>query len=256
MELRGREGILEEREPHRYSVRIAPRHGDITPEALLKLTEVVSEFTTSGAKIGFEQELWLTRVSGHLVERLFTQLDGQELGTPVERRQLIVACSGATTCQLGILRSRDAADAIEQHLKQQGATLRGEPIRISGCPNACSRHLVAQLGFEGRVKRVGSHRLPSYAVYWGGSRGPKAARLGANLGVIPAKRLPEFVCAVSRIEPGPNESTAERQQLLTALVEEFSTLPESIPSDWFLDFGSDSALDLSEIGEGECATTI
>ena len=63
-------------------------------------------------------------------------------------------------------------------------------VKISGCPNSCGQHHVADIGFFGTNKRVGERDIPSYQVLVGGS--PEAGReYGIQIGRIPAKNAPE-----------------------------------------------------------------
>ncbi|HEY5961737.1 MAG TPA: nitrite/sulfite reductase [Polyangiaceae bacterium] len=244
--LRRLSGIVQEREPGRFSVRLVPSHGDLTPVALLALAEAGAEFCAPTVRVGLDQELWLTGIGGNAVESLLARLRGQELGAPDECGQTLVACSGASTCQLGLLRSRDAADAIARRLSLSGVAWNGEPVRISGCPNACARHLLTQLGFEGRTKRVEARLLPSYAVFFGGTPCANNPRLGVNIGVIPAKRVPEFVLAMNGLNQDIGGPRQEHLNLARSVLEPFTRLPNPVPEDWFLDWGCSTSLDPAE----------
>lgn len=255
-ELEGNRHIVAERDIGRYSVRFTPLHGDVQADILATFAKVANEFTSPFVRLGLEQDLWLTGIGGNTVELLLERLNGLGLGTPLEPFQAIIACSGAATCQLGLLRSRAAADAVAAHLAENATPWTGEALRISGCPNACSRHLGAAIGFEGRTKRVGDRLLPSYAVFAGGQSTSTSRKLASLVGVIPAKRLPEVVLALRAATHGPRNHPTPATDVLKAIVERFSQLPTSIPEDWFIDWGTTKPLDLSELGEGECAATL
>jgi sulfite reductase (ferredoxin) len=243
-------GIVAQNEPGKFCLRLAPPQGDLSAASLLALIRVARGRCNDTLRIGLEQDLWLTHVGADDVAGLQADLRGLGLGTPEERSTFVVACSGAATCQLGLLLSRGAANAVER----QGSELRrltlGSPIRISGCPNACSRHLVAPLGFEGRTKRVQGRLMPYYSVFFGGSSQGAQARLGQKLGAVPAKRIDQFVVALSQL-PQP---LAEND--VVGCVAHFAELPEVIPEDWFFDWGSSTPLDLSERGAGECGASL
>src|SRR5438128_5336513 len=67
-------------------------------------------------------------------------------------------------------------------------------IKLSGCPNGCAQHHVADIGFYGASIKVGEHTIPAYIPHVGGSYegGPIAS--GARLRLrLPAKRVPEAI---------------------------------------------------------------
>lgn len=136
-------------------------------------------------------------------------------------------------CKLGLCRSRDLAAAISASLEQQGVVAAGQAplVRISGCLNSCGGHLIAEIGLEGRVVRVGGRPMPCYAVYAGGRLSSAGAELGKNLGVVPARRVPEMLAKAFK------RGTTDREGL-RGVVSEFEQMPREIPEDWYFDFGS------------------
>ena len=42
-------------------------------------------------------------------------------------------------------------------------------IKMSGCPNSCGQHHIANIGFHGAAMKVGSQQLPAYHVFVGGA---------------------------------------------------------------------------------------
>jgi sulfite reductase (ferredoxin) len=66
-------------------------------------------------------------------------------------------------------------------------------IKMSGCPNGCSQHHIANIGFYGASIKVGERTIPAYIAHLGGN-GSGATRFGQRLKVrLPAKRVPEAV---------------------------------------------------------------
>jgi sulfite reductase beta subunit-like hemoprotein len=42
-------------------------------------------------------------------------------------------------------------------------------IKMSGCPNGCSQHHIANIGFYGASIKVGEHTIPAYVAHIGGT---------------------------------------------------------------------------------------
>ena len=67
-------------------------------------------------------------------------------------------------------------------------------IKMSGCPNGCSQHHIANIGFYGASIKVGEHTIPAYVAHIGGQYEGGAVAYGQRLKVrLPAKRVPEAV---------------------------------------------------------------
>ena len=234
----GCSGILAQRQVGRFAVRLAPPLGDFDPTALGAIAHAAVQWADPVLRAGVDQELWLTGVRGPDLPALLTALRGFHLGLPGDPRPRIPACAGADTCKLGLLRSRPCATAIADRLQAEGLRLEG--VRISGCPNSCGRHLVAAIGLQGRVRKVGDRLLPCYEVLQHGHLGATSA-IAQRVGTVPAKRIPDLLVAVAR---GGD---------LGAEVARHAVLPVVIPRDWFHDWGDTQAFSLAGLGEGECA---
>jgi sulfite reductase beta subunit-like hemoprotein len=67
-------------------------------------------------------------------------------------------------------------------------------IKMSGCPNGCSQHHIANIGFYGASIKVGGHTIPAYVAHIGGNYEGGEVVYGTRLKVrLPAKRVPDAV---------------------------------------------------------------
>ena len=67
-------------------------------------------------------------------------------------------------------------------------------IKMSGCPNGCGQHHIANIGFYGASIKVGEHTIPAYIPHIGGAYEGGDVRYGQRLKArLPAKRVPEAV---------------------------------------------------------------
>ena len=65
---------------------------------------------------------------------------------------------------------------------------------MSGCPNGCSQHHIANIGFYGASIKVGKHTIPAYVAHIGGRYEGGEVLYGTRLKVrLAAKRVPEAV---------------------------------------------------------------
>jgi sulfite reductase beta subunit-like hemoprotein len=87
--------------------------------------------------------------------------------------------------------------AIEERLVQMeidDALARRIHIKMSGCPNGCGQHHIANIGFYGASIKAGEHTIPAYIPHVGGAYEGGDVRYGQRLKArLPAKRVPEAI---------------------------------------------------------------
>ena len=87
--------------------------------------------------------------------------------------------------------------ALQQRLEEMQITdplTRAIHIKMSGCPNGCSQHHIANIGFYGASIKVGEHTIPAYVAHIAGNFEGGEIVYGTRLKVrLPAKRIPDAV---------------------------------------------------------------
>ena len=66
-------------------------------------------------------------------------------------------------------------------------------IKVSGCFNSCGQHHIADIGFWGVSRKVGSHAVPHFQTVLGGQWTENAKSYGLAMGAIPSKNIPKVV---------------------------------------------------------------
>jgi sulfite reductase beta subunit-like hemoprotein len=75
------------------------------------------------------------------------------------------ACTGAAVCALGITNAPDGAKAVADLVPlRRNSSLR---VHVSGCPNSCAQHQVADVGLAGTKLRVRGKTVDGYQVFVG-----------------------------------------------------------------------------------------
>jgi len=112
-----------------------------------------------------------------------------------------ISCTGARICALGLCHSRDALTRVERALLASDIDLdacRDVSLGISGCPNACGRHLMTDIGCAGKLLRRGEQTAPAYAIFTGASFTAGAARLNSRVADVAAEDLPALIGDILR----------------------------------------------------------
>ena len=84
----------------------------------------------------------------------------------------VVSCPGTDSCKLGITTSMGLNQALQERLEAMEITdplTRKIHIKMSGCPNGCGQHHIANIGFYGASIKVGEHTIPAYIPHIGGN---------------------------------------------------------------------------------------
>ncbi|WP_031468613.1 nitrite/sulfite reductase [Sciscionella sediminilitoris] len=128
-----------------------------------------------------EQNLLVLDVESAELDGLSAELDSLGLqASPSPWRRGVMACTGIEFCKLAIVETkRRAADAVlelERRLADVNAELE-HPItlNLNGCPNACARTQVADIGLKGQiVTDAEGKQVEGFQVHLGGTLGVDA----------------------------------------------------------------------------------
>ncbi|MGO9488822.1 MAG: nitrite/sulfite reductase [Solirubrobacteraceae bacterium] len=190
--------IAEQKQEGYVTVEAKVTRGDLTPEQLRGLAAIMRQFSGGYARTTVQQNLllrWVRQESAYDVWRALSELG---LGEPGSREIAdVVSCPGTDSCKLGITSSMGLNEAVQERIEQMQITdplTRQIHIKMSGCPNGCSQHHVADIGFYGASIKVGEHTIPAYIPHVGGVYEGGEVAFGTRLKLrLPAKRVPEAI---------------------------------------------------------------
>ncbi len=178
--------------------------GDLRAESFRSATAITREFSRSEARISIGQNLVLPWVERQRLPELHRALTAAGLAAAGAGTALdITACAGADTCGLGITSSKGVTLALREALAPLAAdrgleSLRGLAIKVSGCPNACGQHSIADIGLHGVVLKVNGRQIPAYQFHLGGrASGGEFAAIAKPLIKISARRTPAALAALA-----------------------------------------------------------
>jgi sulfite reductase beta subunit-like hemoprotein len=179
------------------TVTVKVTRGDLTPEQLRGLAQIMRDHTGGYARTAVEQNLVLRWVRDEAVYDVWQRLGALGLGEAgADEINDVVSCPGTDSCKLGITSSMGLNAAIQERIEQMAITdelTRQIGIKMSGCPNGCGQHHIGSIGFYGASIKVGEHTVPAYIPHLGGN-GMGETKFGERLKLrLPAKRVPEAV---------------------------------------------------------------
>ena len=172
--------------------------GDLTPEQFRGLGQIMRDFTGGYARTTVQQNLVLRWVRDEALYDVWQRLLELGLGSAgADEIVDVVSCPGTDSCKLGITSSMGLNAAVQERVESlaiDDPLARRIHIKMSGCPNGCSQHHIANIGFYGASIKVGEHTIPAYVAHIGGRYEGGEVAYGTRLKVrLPAKRVPDAV---------------------------------------------------------------
>ncbi len=180
------------------AVEVKVTRGDLTPEQFRGLAQIMRDFSGGNARSTVQQNLVLRWVRDESVYDVWTRLSELGLGDPGAREiSDVVSCPGTDSCKLGITSSMGLNRAVNERVDEMrldDELTRQIHIKMSGCPNGCSQHHIANIGFYGASLKIGERQMPAYIPHIGGNYEGGTVAYGKRLkSRLPAKRVPEAV---------------------------------------------------------------
>ncbi|MBT2544716.1 nitrite/sulfite reductase [Streptomyces sp. ISL-44] len=181
----------------KFYVGFAPRVGRVDGATLTKIADVAERHGSGRLRTTAEQKMIVLDIEADQVDSVVSALEALDLRVkPSPFRRGTMACTGIEFCKLAIVetkaRGASLIDELERRLPDFAEPL---TININGCPNACARIQVADIGLKGQlVLDDDGNQVEGYQVHLGGALGLEAGfgRKVRGLKVTSAG-LPDYV---------------------------------------------------------------
>ncbi|WP_250002017.1 nitrite/sulfite reductase [Actinoplanes sp. M2I2] len=158
----------------RNYIGAAPVVGRTSGTQLGKLADVVEQHGSDRVRLTAYQKLLVLDIADDRVESLITGL--RDIGLearPSAWRRGTMACTGIEYCKLAIVETKARGEELVARLEERLRDFDAEiSIHINGCPNACARTQVADIGLKGQlVMNEHGEQVEGYQVHLGGGLG-------------------------------------------------------------------------------------
>jgi sulfite reductase (ferredoxin) len=189
-----------------FYVGAAPLAGRVSGTLLTRIADAAGEHGSDRVRLTPYQKFIVCDVESDRVESLVRTLRSHDLQvTPSAWRRGTMACTGIEFCKLAIVETKARAAELVAHLEKRLADFDAEiSIHLNGCPNACARTQVADIGLKGQLVRgPGGEMVEGFQIHLGGGLGLAAgqsAGFGRKLRGLKttAAELPGYVERVAR----------------------------------------------------------
>ncbi|GLZ12467.1 sulfite reductase [Actinomadura sp. NBRC 104425] len=171
-------GIHQQRDG-RFYVGFAPKAGRVNGELLRTVADLAERYGSGRVATTTEQKMVILDVPAENTEPLAEELAAHDLQVrPSTFRRQTMACTGIEYCKLAIVetkqRAMDLIDELEKRLPDFDQPL---TINLNGCPNACARIQVADIGLKGQlVVDENGDQVEGFQIHLGGQVGASFGR--------------------------------------------------------------------------------
>jgi sulfite reductase (ferredoxin) len=166
-------GIHPQKQPGYSYVGAAVLRGRISAEQMRATADAAERFASGEIRTTNMQNILIVNVPNQNVAALANEFSSIGLpvgGSPFWRG--VVACSGSEFCKIAITETKsfsrwlveeleERLPGFEQHLK----------LHVTGCPNSCGQHWIADIGIEGKKIKVDGQQVDAYYFCVGGAVG-------------------------------------------------------------------------------------
>lgn len=250
-----------------YTVHVLLPIGDATADQMHALADLAATYANGHIRTSATQNFVLRWVHEDDLPAVHAAL--ADIGLAEDHVMTIsdvMTCPGADTCAIGVTSSKGLGTELRSRImagngKYRDPLVNDIRIKISGCPNSCGQHHVADIGFYGMAVRMGERQVPAFQLMLGGNAQGEG-KLGKITMKLPARYIPDAVERLIDTYVGEREDgekfaswtarvgTPHVQELLAEykVVPEFNSDPMA-----YVDWGQTKFFTLDDMGEGECA---
>jgi len=255
--------IRRQKQPGYAIVTVKVPQGNLSGSQMHGLALVARDAGDGLLRVAVDQNIVLAYIPLRNLRRVYAAL--RQIGLAeagAHEIEDVTTCPGAYSCNLALTKSMTLGSALAEEVRQHRDPLvRQLAIKISGCPNSCGQHWIADLGFYGNARKIEGREVPYYQMLLGGGYDQDGImRFGVAIQSIPARLAP---LAVRRVldHYTANRQAAEsfREYVLRHKVETFRLLtndlakPAELNAEMYRDWGDEAEYSL-QLGRGECAS--
>jgi sulfite reductase beta subunit-like hemoprotein len=254
---------VEEQRQHGYAIVTALlEQGNVTSDQMRGLANISRTAGDGTLRVTIDQNILIPFVQLANLPRVYAALKQLNLsGAGAHELEDVTTCPGAYSCNLALTKAMNLGAALSQTVRQyDDPELRKLSIKVSGCPNSCGQHWIADFGFYGNARKINGKEVPYYQMLLGGGEDESGVmRFGLAVQSIPARLAPVAVQRVLEHYIGDRQDGENfRNYVLRHKVEFFRqkiadlVKPAELAPEMYQDWGDDAAFSL-KLGRGECA---
>jgi sulfite reductase (ferredoxin) len=152
-------------------VGVTPVAGRVSGTTLAALADLAGRYGSGRVRLTAFQKVLVLDIPPDRTGPLIAELERIGLSArPSAVRRGVMACTGLEYCKLAIVETKALAADLVERLEQTLAGFDADiTINLNGCPNACARTQVADIGLKGQIVLDGAgNQVEGFQVHLGG----------------------------------------------------------------------------------------
>jgi sulfite reductase (ferredoxin) len=170
-------GVVPQKQPGLFTIGANVIRGRITPSQLRVAADLAEHHGDAHLRATPMQNLLLINIPESRVTSVVQELASN--GLPVETNSFVrgtVACTGSEFCKLALTETKSYARWLTEQLDERFPGYQEDiKLHITGCPNSCGQHWIADIGLEGKKIKQDGQMVDAYYFCVGGSVGQFAS---------------------------------------------------------------------------------
>jgi sulfite reductase (ferredoxin) len=166
-------GIHAQRQPGYCYVGVAVPRGRLAADQMRTAADLAERYGTGALRTTSMQNFLIPNVRRENAHALARELE--DAGFAVDAspfRRGTVACTGSEFCKLALTETKGFARGLVERLEERLPGFEQQlRINVTGCPNSCGQHWIADLGIEGKKVKVDGQVVDAYYFCVGGAVG-------------------------------------------------------------------------------------
>ena len=166
-------GIHAQKQSGYCYVGAAVLRGRLRAEQLRQMAELSDRYAKGEVRATGMQNLLIVNVPQQNASSLAREIEAIGLrieGSPFWRG--VIACTGTEFCKLAITETKGFARWVVEELEERLPGFDQQlKLNVTGCPNSCGQHWIADLGLEGKKIKVDGRMADAYYFCVGGAVG-------------------------------------------------------------------------------------
>ena len=220
-------GVHRQKQHGLFYVGASVLRGRITPAQLRKVADLADTYGDGHIRNTVQQNILLINIPEAHVNRVVNELNLAGLPVSVSAfARGTVACTGSEFCKLALTETKGFARWLSRELEERVPGFEEQiKLHITGCPNSCGQHWIADIGIEGKKIKADGKMVDAYYFCVGGSVG-QIASIARPVGYrCAATHVPDAIeRLLDRFTIGRSESESLREFLSRHSNEEIRTI--------------------------------
>jgi sulfite reductase (ferredoxin) len=170
-------GVHAQKQPGLVYVGASVLRGRITPQQLNLAAELADRYADGHVRNTVMQNLLIVNVRKESASLVAAELTAA--GLPVQASPFArgtISCTGSEFCKLALTETKGFARWLTHELEERLPAFEEQlKLHITGCPNSCGQHWIADIGIEGKKIKQDGRMVDAYYFCIGGSVGQFAS---------------------------------------------------------------------------------